>query len=111
MAYDEKLAERVRDLLAHDAEVTERRMFGGLAFLVRGHMGVVVSRQGGLMVRAEADHADRLIATTSARPMEMRGRPMRGWVRVDAGAVARRPQLEKWVTIGVGCARARPPRA
>ena len=78
MAYDEDLADHIRELLGGEADLTEQSMFGGLAFLVGGNMAVAASGQGGLLVRADPAEADRLLATTPARPMEMRGRPMRG---------------------------------
>ena len=111
MAYDEHLADRVRELVAQEPRLTEKRMFGGLAFLVGGHMAVTVSRQGGLMVRVDRDEADHLVATTAAEPMEMRGRPMQGWLRVAPDDVRTKRQLTRWVTLGTACARALPPKS
>jgi TfoX/Sxy family transcriptional regulator of competence genes len=108
MAYDERLAERIRDLLASDPDVTEKKMFGGLAFLVGGNMATAASGQGGLMVRVDPDDSDRLMATSRARPMEMRGRSMRGWLRLDSTDVATKRQLARWVTIGARYARSLP---
>ena len=78
MTYDEDLADRIRELLVSEADVTEQRMFGGLAFLIQGNMAVAASGQGGVLVRVDPAESDTLLATTSARPMEMRGRAMHG---------------------------------
>jgi TfoX/Sxy family transcriptional regulator of competence genes len=110
MAYDEDLANRLRELLAGDATVAEKAMFGGLAFLVNGNMAVAASGQGGLMVRVDPAQSDHLVSTTTARPMEMRGRAMAGWLRVDADSVRTKRQLQKWVTIGTGYARSLAPK-
>ena len=108
MAYDEKLAERIRELLNDERGLTEQRMFGGLAFLIGGNMAVGVSGQGGLLVRVDPDESDGLIAKTTARPMEMRGREMRGWLRVGADAVRTKRELAKWVDRGASYARSLP---
>jgi TfoX/Sxy family transcriptional regulator of competence genes len=108
MAYDEDLAHRIRELVAAEANVTEQRMFGGLAFLVGGNMAVAASGQGGLMVRVEPDQTAALVAKPHARPFEMRGREMAGWLRVDAEGVGTKRQLEPWVRRGVGYARSLP---
>jgi TfoX/Sxy family transcriptional regulator of competence genes len=108
MAYDEDLADRIRELLVDEANVTEQKMFGGLAFLVRGNMAVAASGQGGVLVRVEPADSDRLIANSPARPMEMRGRPMRGWLRVDASDVRTKRQLASWVKRGTTYARSLP---
>lgn len=108
MAYDKDLAERIRALLPADAPVAEQAMFGGLAFLVGGNMAVAASGQGGVLVRADPADSERLVATTSALPMEMRGKPMRGWLRVDADQVRTKRQLAKWVDLGVGYASSLP---
>ncbi len=97
MAYDADLANRVREQLADHDAVTERAMFGGLAFLLGGHLSVAVSHQGGLLVRVGADGAARALARPHATQAEMRGRPMQGWVRVAAGGVRTRPQVAVWV--------------
>jgi TfoX/Sxy family transcriptional regulator of competence genes len=95
--YDEDLAERLRVALTTEPDVTERKMFGGVALLVRGHMAVVASHAGGLMVRTDpADQAE-LVRTTSAEPMEMNGRPMKGWLVMDAAAVHDDDELDAWV--------------
>ena len=108
MAYDEDLANRIRELMTGEAGVTEKRMFGGLAFLVGGNMSVAASGQGGLMVRVDPEETDALVAKPHARPFEMRGRPMQGWLRVDAEGVRTKRQLEPWVKRGVAYARSLP---
>ncbi len=110
MAYDEDLANRVRELLAAEAGVTEQRMFGGLAFMIDGHMSVSVSGQSGLMLRCDPAETDALLRKPSARPFEMRGRVMDGWLRVDGDGLHTKSQLERWVRRGVGYARSLPPK-
>jgi hypothetical protein len=110
MAYDEDLANRIRELVAAEVGLTEMKMFGGLAFLINGHMSVAVSGQGGLMVRVEPTDADALVANPHARPFEMRGRAMDGWLRVVADGVRTKRQLEPWVRRGVAYARSLPPK-
>jgi len=110
VAYDEYLADRIRELLAGESGVTETKMFGGLAFLVGGNMAVAASGQGGLMVRADPARSESLVATTKARPMEMRGRPMRGWLRVDTDDVRTKRELARWVRLGTTYARSLPPK-
>jgi len=83
-------------------------MFGGLAFLVGGNMAVAAGSDGGLMIRADPAESDVLVATTSARLVEMRGRPMRGWLRVDAESVRTKRQLATWVEVGTTYARSLP---
>ncbi len=85
-------------------------MFGGLAFLIGGNMAVAASGQGGLLVRADPAASDDLLTSSGVRPMEMRGRQMKGWLRVDDEAVRTKQQLEKWVRIGAGYARSLPPK-
>ena len=111
MAYDEALAARIRDVLAAEAGVSEMKMFGGLAFLVGGNMAVAASGQGGIMVRVDPATSESVVTTTSAQPMEMRGRPVRGWLRVDAGDVGTKRQLAKWVQLGATYARSLPSKA
>jgi TfoX/Sxy family transcriptional regulator of competence genes len=108
MAYDEELAERIRELVAGKRGVTEQKMFGGLAFLVGGNMAIAASGQGGVLVRVDPDESDRLIASTNARPFEMRGRSMQGWLRVDDDDVRTKRQLAKWVELGTAYARSLP---
>ena len=109
MAYDEELAERIRDLI-EGPDVTEQKMFGGLAFMVAGHLAVAASGQGGLMVRVDPEETDSLLAERHARPFEMRGRPMEGWLRVDTEGLRTEDQLERWVDRGVAYARSLPPK-
>lgn len=100
MAYDEDLAHRVRELLGGTSGVQERRMFGGLAFMVGGNMAVCVSGRGGLMVRVPAEETDALLERKYVEPMVMAGRQTRGWIRVDAAGVATKRQLREWVDKG-----------
>ncbi len=104
MAYDEDLADRIRELVAGESQVTEKRMFGGLAFLVGGHMSVAASGQGGLMVRIRPEETDALLAKPHARPFEMRGREVQGWLRIDPEGLRTKRQLAPWVTRGVAYA-------
>jgi TfoX/Sxy family transcriptional regulator of competence genes len=106
VAYDEQLAERVRDQLAGVPGVTEKAMFGGLAFLVDGAMAVAASSRGGLLVRADRARAAELLALPGVQPSVMRGREMTGWLAVDAGAAATEEELAHWVAVGLAAARA-----
>jgi TfoX/Sxy family transcriptional regulator of competence genes len=110
MAYDEDLANRVREQLADEPAITEQQMFGGLAFMLRGNMCVGVSGQGGLMVRIEPDSTDEALAQPHARPFEMRGRPMRGWIRVATEGLESDEQLADWVRRGRAFAGSLPPK-
>jgi TfoX/Sxy family transcriptional regulator of competence genes len=110
MAYDEDLAHRIRELLAGEAGVTEKKMFGGLAFLIGGNMAVAASGQGGLMVRCDPDETDALLQRPHARRFEMRGREMDGWLRVDDDGVRTKRDLERWVRTGAVYARSLPPK-
>ena len=108
MAYDEKLADRIRELVAGEPDLTEKKMFGGLAFLIGGNMAVAASGQGGVLVRVDPAQSDTLVTRTNARLMEMRGRSMQGWLRVDADDVRTKRQLAKWVELGTTYARSLP---
>ena len=110
MAYDEDLANRIREAMAGEAGVTEKKMFGGLAFLVGGNMAVAASGQGGLMVRVSPEETEELVAKPHAKPFVMRGREMDGWLRVDAEGVRTKRGLEPWVRRGVAYARSLPPK-
>ena len=110
MAYDEELAARVRALVADVPAVEEKRMFGGLGFIVSGNMAVGASGQGGLLVRVDPAESDALVESTAAVPMEMRGRTMAGWLRVDSADVAADDELADWVERGVAYARSLPPK-
>jgi TfoX/Sxy family transcriptional regulator of competence genes len=108
MAYDEDLANRIRELIAGEPDVTEKRMFGGLAFLIGGNMSVAASGRGGLMVRVDPEETDELVAKPHAQRFVMRGREMQGWLRVDDEGVRTKRQLEPWVKRGVAYARSLP---
>jgi hypothetical protein len=110
MAYDEDLANRIRELTAADRGVTEKKMFGGLAFLIGGNMAVAASGQGGLLVRCDPDDTEKLIGKPNARRFEMRGREMDGWLRVDDEGLKTKRQLDPWVKVGVAYAKSLPPK-
>jgi TfoX/Sxy family transcriptional regulator of competence genes len=107
MAYDEALAERIRELIGKERGLAEKKMFGGLAFLIDGNMSIAASGQGGLLVRVDPDDAA-LVKKPGVETMVMRGRPMAGWLRVDADAVRTKKQLAAWVERGVAFARSLP---
>lgn len=108
MAYDEDLANRIRELVGGRPGLTEQPMFGGLAFLINGNMAVAASRSGGIMVRVDPASSEKLVSTTPAEPMVMRGRPMHGWLRVGAEAIRTRRQLTRWVELGTSYAASLP---
>ena len=108
MAYDEALAERIRALVAERGGATEKRMFGGLAFLVGGNMAIAASGQGGVLVRVDPERTDELVSTTNAEMAVMRDRPMPGWLRVAARDLASDDELARWVELGSGYARSLP---
>jgi TfoX/Sxy family transcriptional regulator of competence genes len=108
VAYDVELADRIRELVVSESDLTEKKMFGGLAFLIGGNMAVAASGQGGVLVRVDPAKSDTLVATTNARLMEMRGRRMRGWLRVDREDLRTKRQLAKWVELGTAYARSLP---
>lgn len=110
VAYDEVLAQRLRDLLDGEPGVTERKMFGGLGFMVDGHMAVAASSSGDLMVRADPALEAEWTDEEAVRPMEMRGRPMSGWLLVAVETVATDDALQLWVDRGVTYARSLPPK-
>ena len=109
MAYDEDLATRVRDLIGPDPELTEKKMFGGLAFLIRGHMAISASGQGGVLVHVDPGRSAGLMATTKAETAVMQGREMPGWLRVSPEDLAG-DELSRWVDIGIGHARSLQPK-
>lgn len=111
VAYDEELASRIRDLIGDEPSLTEKKMFGGLAFLIGGNMAVGASGQGGILVRVDPEESADLVATTNASLMEMRGRQMQGWLRVNADALSTDDELAKWVELGTTYARSLPPKA
>jgi TfoX N-terminal domain len=110
MAYDEELANRVREVVEGEAGLTEKRMFGGLGFMIRGNLAVSASGQGGLLVRVDPGQTEALVAEEHVRRFEMRGREMDGWLRVDALAVETDRALKRWVGHGVTYARSLPPK-
>jgi hypothetical protein len=110
MAYDEELADRIRRLVADESGLTEKKMFGGLAFLIDGNMSVSASGQGGLLLRVDPDQTEALLDEPHAESFVMRGRAMDGWLRVAPEGVSSDEELERWVRIGVGCARSLPPK-
>jgi TfoX/Sxy family transcriptional regulator of competence genes len=108
MAYDEELANRIRELLQDEDGLTEKRMFGGLAFLINGNMSVNVSSKGGLMLRVDPARTPALVNAPHVEPFEMRGRPVDGWLRVGVEALDSDDELRRWVDYGVGYARSLP---
>lgn len=110
MAYDEDLADRIRELVVNERALSEKRMFGGLAFLIGGNMAIAASGQGGILVRVDPDESDALVAKTKADAAVMRGREMRGWLRVAGEDVRTKRDLSKWVERGVAYARSLPPK-
>jgi TfoX/Sxy family transcriptional regulator of competence genes len=111
MAYDQALADRIRELVAGGAGIAEQPMFGGLAFLINGNMAVAASSQGGLLVRVDPAESDSLVDGGQVTPMVMGGREMRGWLRVDASVVGADEGVEQWVARGVTYARSLPPKS
>jgi hypothetical protein len=109
MAYDEVLADRLRDVLAGE-ELTEQKMFGGLAFLANGNMAVAASGQGGLLLRCDPAQTENLVRDDHVDRFEMRGRQMDGWLRVDEEAVADDEALASWARVGLDYARSLPPK-
>jgi len=110
MAYDERLADRLRDLLDDEAAVTEKKMFGGLAFLLNGHMSVSASRNGGLLVRIDPADTEAVLGWPHVALMEMGGRTMEGWVTVAPEGLKTKRQLAAWVTRSVEFAKSLPPK-
>ncbi|MBO0819493.1 MAG: TfoX/Sxy family protein [Nocardiopsaceae bacterium] len=109
MAYDEVLAARIRDLIGPDPELTEKKMFGGLAFLIRGHMSISASGHGGAFARVPPDRAEDLLAA-GATPMVMGGREKTGWLWISADELADDDKLLGWVELSIGYARSLPPK-
>jgi len=110
MAYDERLADRIRGQLADEAGLTEKRMFGGLAFLINGNMAVSASSHGGLLLRVDPAQTGQLAAEPHARPFVMRGREMDGWLRVDSDGLDSNAEFAQWVARGAAYARTLPPK-
>ncbi|MGW0175953.1 TfoX/Sxy family protein [Rhodococcus sp. NPDC003322] len=110
MAYDEDLADRIRECLSGQRGITERKMFGGLAFLVNGNMAVAASGQGGLMVRVDPNTGEKLLSRKHVEPVVMRGREMTGWLRIGDEAIRIERQLSEWVDRGADYSRSLPPK-
>ena len=110
VAYDEKLADRVRAVIGDDPAVSETKMFGGLAMLYRGNMAVAVRSSGGLMVRVAPHDEDAALTEPGASVAVMRGRPMSGWLVVQVASVAKAADLRRWVDRGIGFAKSLPPK-
>lgn len=110
MAYDEELANRIREVVRGESGLSEKRMFGGLAFLVHGNMAVSASSQGGLLLRIDPGQAESLVNQQHVRRFEMRGREMDGWLRVDVESLETDDQLRRWVNHGLAYARSLPPK-
>ena len=110
MAYDEDLADRIRSAIQDQDGVTEKRMFGGLAFLVNGNMAVAASGQGGLLLRVDPGETDAVVREHGVTRFEMRGRAMDGWVRVEPSATTSDQELNRWVQVGVASAGSLPPK-
>jgi hypothetical protein len=110
MAFDPDLADRIRELVSAERGVEEKRMFGGLAFLINGNMAIAANRSGGLLVRVAPEEAEQLRRREHVDRMVMGGREMRGWLRIDAAGVRTKRQLQGWVSRGVGFTRGLPPK-
>ncbi len=110
MAYDEDLADRVREVVQDEPALTEKKMFGGLAFLINGNMAVGASSKGGLLLRVDPAKTESLVSEPEVGRFEMRGRQMDGWLRVDASVVESDGELRRWVEIGVAYARSLAPK-
>src|SRR3989442_13251685 len=108
MAYDEVLANRIRDMIASEDGYTKQKIFGGIGFMIDGHMAVGVSGEGGLMIHCSKEETEALLPKPGARPFEMRGREMKGWLRVDAESGSTKRTLEPWAMQSVAFARALP---
>jgi TfoX/Sxy family transcriptional regulator of competence genes len=108
VAYDEELANRIRELVGTEQGLTEKRMFGGLAFLINGNMSVSASSQGGLLLRVNPEEIEALLREEHAQPFVMRERAMKGWLRVEPEGLRTKGQLERWVNRGVAYARSLP---
>jgi hypothetical protein len=110
VAYDEDLANRIRDIVQAEPGLSEKPMFGGLAFLINGNMAVSASGQGGMLLRVDPTDTSDLAQRPEASRFEMRGREMDGWLRIDPNGLATRRQLKSWVSRGISYARSLPPK-
>lgn len=111
MAYDEDLANRIRELIGAEHGMVEKRMFGGLAFLIGGNMAVSASSQGGLLLRCDPAETEKLAGRPHASRFQMRGREMDGWLRIAPEGLGTKRELERWVAHGVSYARSLPPKS
>ncbi len=111
MAFDEDLANRIREIVGTEPGLSEQKMFGGLAFLINGHMSLAASREGGLLLRVDPEQTDKLLTRAHAQPFVMRNRPMDGWLRVQPPGVRTKRDLERWARVSVDYARSLPPKA
>ena len=110
VAYDEDLASRIRELIASEDGYTEQKKFGVIGFMIDGHMAVGVDGEGRLLIHCSKEETEALLAKPGARPFQMRGREMKGWLQVDAESVSTKRALEPWVMRSVAFARALPPK-
>ena len=110
MAYDEDLANRIREVVQDEPGLTEKRMFGGLAFLINGNMAVSASSKGGLLLRVDPAQTAAVVSEPDVRRFEMRGREMDGWLRVDEVVIETDDELRRWVGIGTSYARSLAPK-
>ena len=110
MAFDEELVERIRGVLVDEPDLTEKKMFGGLGFMLEGNMAVAASSRGGLMVRIDPEETELLTARPGAERMEMKGRSMNGWLHIDGAALESDEVLHDWVAIGLDFAGTLPPK-
>ena len=106
--YDEGLADRIREVIGAPRDLTEKKMFGGLAFLLGGNMAIAASGEGGVLVRVDPSESDKIVDGTNAEPAVMRGRPMSGWLRVAPEHLRTKRQLAKWVELGMAYAGSLP---
>jgi TfoX/Sxy family transcriptional regulator of competence genes len=111
VAYDEELADRIREVITATHSVTEQKMFGGMAFLIGGNMAIAASGEDGVLIRVDPAEFEHLVATTKAEEMVMRGRPMRGWLRVAASDIRTKQQLQRWVKLGASYGASLPPKS
>jgi TfoX/Sxy family transcriptional regulator of competence genes len=110
VAYDEELAERLRELLKREPQLTEKKMFGGLAILIGGNMAIAASGEGGVLVRVDPAESDKLVDTSNPEVAVMRGRPTDDWLRVASEHLRTKRQLAKWAGLGTAFARSLPPK-
>jgi TfoX/Sxy family transcriptional regulator of competence genes len=110
MAYDKDLAERIRHYLVSIPNLTERKMFGGIGFLINGNMTIAASAQGGIMVRIDPTQTEKLVQSTPAQVMVMRGKSMAGWLRISAHELSSDSELNKWVIRSVAFTQSLPPK-